>query len=220
MKYTVSDLIAEVRVVMDRNNTSAPLLAEGDIDTLTIEEIIEASLPRAARIIEGNAPHHLIDSGKPFGQSISWESRRGIGSGSIHLPDDYLRLVVFQMSDWSRPVTETISEDDDEYAVQRSRYGVKGNPQRPVVAVVQQPIGLVLEFYSCEAGDKAYVKRARYLPIPKVRKGKIELCEKLKDAVVYYTGYLAYLSLGDANSAALLRATANQLAEIEEQTMQ
>lgn len=213
----MNDLCREVRVVLDKNATSDALIALDDIDTLSVEEIIRSKIEEGARIVENNAPHHLLDSGRAFGESIWWEEQKGIGMGSIHLPDDFLRLVSFRMSDWAKSVTEVITEDDDEYAVQRSRYGVRGNPQRPVVAIVQEPIGLVLEFYTCTAGEDAYVRYARYIPIPKIRNNEIEICEKLKPAVIYYIGYLTALTLGDAQTASILQSVGNRLAEIEEQ---
>jgi hypothetical protein len=190
---------------------SSQLLDTGDIDTLSVEEIIDGKIADAARIVEGNAPFDLLDSGRAFGDNIGWQSRKGVGMGWIHLPDDFMRLVVFQMSDWAYAVTSPITADDPLYAQQHSRYGIKGNPQRPVVAIVQQPIGLVLEFFTCEAGDSAYIKQARYIPIPKIRNGNIELCEKLKPAIIYYTAYLVAMSTGQGELAESLLNISNEL---------
>ena len=213
MVFEVSDIIRDVRVAIDNNDTSLEMPNNLiDIDTLTLEQIIESKVADAARVVESTAPFYLLDSGKAFGDSIGWDGEAGYGSGHIHLPDDFLRLVTFQMSDWSYPVSEAITEEDEEYAMQRSRYaGIKGSPQKPVVAVVQQPIGLVLEFYSCYSGEHAYVKRARYIPIPRVVDGTIDLCEKLRPAIVYYTAYMVALSIKDGD---LATAMLNQSKEL------
>lgn len=219
MEYNVSDLKREVRVAIDQNMSSVALSTLGDVDTLSLEEIIESKIPIAARVVESNAPVYLLDSGRAFADSIGWESREGYGTGHIHLPDDFLRLVTFQMSDWDYAATEAINEESPLYSRQRSRYaGVRGNPQRPVVAIVQQPIGLVLEFYSCTGGPGVFVKRARYIPVPRVRNGKIELCEKLKDAIVYYAGYLVALSVQQGDLAAAMLAASNTLSDLRTQT--
>lgn len=169
MIFYVDDLKREIRIALDQNMNSAPLLDVGDIDTLSLDDIIESKIEDAARLVMRDAPLHLLDGGKAFGESIHWYSREGVGGGYIALPTDFLRLVSFQMSDWSYPVNVAITEDHPLYPLQSSRYaGIKGNPQRPVVALSTQPIGLVLEFYSCEAGEGVYVKRATYLPIPKI----------------------------------------------------
>jgi len=215
MEYNVSDLKREVRVAIDQNMSSVALSTLGDVDTLSLEEIIESKIVDAARVIENNAPAYLLDSGKAFGESIGWDSQPGYGAGYIHLPDDFMRLVCFQMSDWDYAVTLAITEDSPQYQMQRSRFaGVRGNPQKPVVAITSQPIGLVLEFFSCYSGEDAYIKKARYIPIPKIKGGKIDLCEKLRRAVVYYAAYLTALSLGNGDAAAAMLATARELAEI------
>lgn len=215
MEYLVENIIKEVKVALDENVDSSALSGLGDVDTLKLDEIIESKVVDAARIIESNAPAHLLDSGRAFGESIGWDGQPGYGAGYIHLPDDFMRLVCFQMSDWDYALTMAITEDSPQYQMQRSRFaGVRGNPQKPVVAITSQPIGLVLEFFSCYSGDNAFIKKARYIPMPRIRNGKIELCEKLKPAVVYYTAYLSALSMGEGDAAAALLATARELAEI------
>lgn len=212
MIFSVDDIKRDVRIALDQNNSSTPLLDTGDIDTLTLEEIIESKIEDAARVVTRDAAHYLLDGGKAFGESVRWDVREGYGSGSILLPDDFLRLVSFQMSDWSYPVLNAITEDNPIYALQHSRYGgVRGNPQKPIVALSQQPIGLVLEFFSCAAGENTFVKRATYMPIPKITDGEITISEKLKPAVVYYTAYLAALSIGSGDLAATLLNASKEL---------
>ena len=212
MLYLVEALKTDIRIALDQNMTSVQLFDTGDIDTLTLEDIIESKIAVAARIVENGAPRHLLEGGKTFGDSISWDSSVGYGSGIILLPDDFMRLISFQMSDWSRPCVEAITEDNPLYAAQRSRFpGVRGNPQNPVVVVSMQPAGAVLEFFSCTQGPTVYVKRATYLPIPKKEDGYIDLCPKLHRAVIYYAAHLVASATGDANGAAALLNNANEL---------
>lgn len=215
MEYNVSDIVLEAKVALDENVDSSALSGLGDVDTLKLDEIVESKVVDAAMVIEQNAPAYMLDSGKAFGESIGWDGQPGYGAGYIHLPDDFMRLVCFQMSDWDYALTMAITEDSPQYQMQRSRFaGVRGNPQKPVVAITSQPIGLVLEFFSCYSGENAFIKKARYIPIPRIRNNKIDLCEKLRRAVVYYTAYLAALSLGNGDAAAAMLATARELAEI------
>lgn len=215
MEYNVSDIVQEAKVALDENVDSTALTGLGDVDTLKLDEIIESKVVDAAMAIEQNAPAYMLDSGKAFGESIGWDGQPGYGAGYIHLPDDFMRLVCFQMSDWNYAVTIAITEDSPQYQMQRSRFaGVRGNPQKPVVAITSQPIGLVLEFFSCYSGDNAFIKKARYIPIPRIKNGKIDLCEKLRRAVVYYTAYLAALTIGNGDAAAAMLATARELAQI------
>lgn len=204
MRYQVKDIMRDVRVALDMNNTGQALIEAGDTDTLSLDEIIRSKIADAARIVELNAPVHLLDGGRAFGDSIAWESAWGYGMGMIHLPDDFLRLIIFQMSDWEKPVTEAITPENPKYAMQRSRYGVKGCPQKPVVAVITEPINQVLEFYTCTGGEGTYIKQARYMPIPRIVGENIELCEKLKPAIVYYTAFMVAQVINDTRAESLL----------------
>lgn len=213
--YSVNDLIRETRVAIDRNNNSQPLAALGDIDTLTVDEIIASKVEDAARLVHEGAAHYLLDAGKAFGESVEWESEPGYGAGKVNLPNDFLRLVTFRMSDWSYPVTDAITEDDAVYPMQASRYaGVRGNPERPVVAIVHDAGRQVLEFYSCSAGPGVRVHSARYIPIPTVENGEISLCPKLERATVYRLASMTCAIIGASDLAATLLGTSNELAAI------
>lgn len=212
MTYETTDLIRDIRIAIDQNTSSQQLVLTGDIDTLSLDEIIESKIADAARIVESSAPLHLLDSGEAFGNSVGWKSRVGYGMGFVRLPEDFMRLITFQMSDWVRAVSTPITENDPLYIQQQSRYpGIRGCPQNPIVAIVEQPIGLVLEFYSCTGGEDVFIKRARYIPTPRIVDGSIEICEKLRSAVVYYAAYLTALTTAQGELAAGLLNTANEL---------
>lgn len=207
MVYDIERLVRSVRVILDENKVSAPLKAIDDIDALSLDDIIESKLLDAVRAVETDAPTYLLGAGNPLPDtSILWDGKVGYGSGSINLPDDFMRLITFQMSDWVRAVTTAISEDDPQYELQSSRYeGIRGNYQNPIVAITLQSSGLVLEFYSCSSGPRVYVKRARYLSMPKVdENGGIDIPEKLHTAVVYYAAYLVALTMKDNIAESLL----------------
>lgn len=217
MFYLLDNLKKSIRIALDQNNSSDPLVGIGDIDTLTLEEIIASKIVDAVRIVTAEAPSYLLDGGKPFAESIAWESQPGYGCGWTLLPDDFLRLVCFKMSDWAYAVTQAVAEDSQAYRMQRSRFpGIRGNPERPVVAITSQPAGQVLEFFSCASGEEAYVTRARYIPLPAVstdgadREG-IEICEKLEPAVIYYAAYLTALSTGANDLAAVMLQNSKEL---------
>jgi hypothetical protein len=215
--YKVELLIEEAKVCLDENVSSEALTSLGDLDTLTLDEIIRSKVEDAARLVEESAAHYLLDNGKSLlGASISWESAPGYGAGRIMLPDDFMRLIIFQMRDWSYPVTEAITEESPIYPMQASRYaGVRGNPERPVVAIVHTGTRQQLEFYSCGAGAGTGIKTARYLPLPKVSDdGYIELPVKLHRAVVYRLASMAAAIIGASEQAAMLLGTSNELAGV------
>lgn len=214
MYYDFADIIARARIAMDENRQGEPLDGMGDVNTLTLDELLRQKIPEAMRICMLNAPTELLGEGEAFADSIQWESAEGYGMGEIVLPDDFLRLLTFQMSDWDLPVTEAITEVHPLYLRQKSRFrGIRGNPQKPIVAVVHKPIGLVLEFYSCESGEGCCVKMARYIPTPRIdtEEDKIDIPDKLVDVVVNYTGYLVAALLGQEVTANSCKETANKL---------
>lgn len=215
MEYPVEQLVREAKIAIDENVSSEALTALGDLDTLTLDEILLSKVEDAARLVEEGAAHYLLDAGKPFGESVEWESQDGYGAGKVNLPSDFMRLVTFRMSDWYKPVTEAITEDHPLYGQQSSRYlGVRGNPERPVVAITHGAAGQVLEFYSCSAGPGVRVSVARYLPIPTIKESGIDLCPKLQRAVVYRMASMACAIVGHSELAALLLGTSNELAGI------
>ena len=221
MGYSVETLIEQAKVCLDENVSSEALTGIQDTDTLKLDEIIESKVVDAVRLVESNAAHHLLGKGKALADSdtkITWEdqSKPGECAGHFKVKDnDFLRLVIFRMSDWYTPVTETISEQDPEYLLQSSRLaGVRGNPQRPVVAVVHGTDGQEVEFFSCRAGEGVRIAQARYIPEPSVKDGKVDISPLLHRAVVYRIAAMTAMTIGATDAAAMMLATSNELAGI------
>ena len=128
MLYNISDIVKEVKIAIDENVDSTSMEGLPDEDTLKLNEIIKSKILDGARIIETAAPLHLLDSGLAFGESIGWHGQPGYGSGYVHLPDGFMRLVCFQMSDWDYAVNTAIDERDPMYQLQRSRFGTNAQP--------------------------------------------------------------------------------------------
>lgn len=216
MLYAVSDIVRDVRVALDENARGGSLLEEGDIDTLELETLIISKIEPSAKAVTTAAPRMLLDRGEPFASEIGWKQSIGKGCGVVSLPDDFLRLVSFQMSDWAIPVTEPITDEMPQYALQTSRtVGLKGNPERPVAAIVHTSTGLKLEFYSCTEGENVTLRKARYIAVPRIKAVKpeadsdkhydgIEICERLYDAVVTECALRVALALGEQEKASLL----------------
>lgn len=198
MIYKLQRIERDVRVAIDENKTSEQLIADEDIDTLSLEEIVRSKIVEAVRRVITEAPIHLLDGGEPFGDAVYWRDK---GSGWTLLPDDFMRLLIFKMSDWERPVYEPITAADPQYQLQHSRYkGVRGNVQKPVVAIVSRAEGRVLELYSCNSKD-ATVEQALYMPLPRVDcDGGINIPERCYRSVVYMAASLVLATIGNALS--------------------
>ena len=212
MIFSVDDIKRDVRIALDQNNSSTPLLDTGDVDTLTLEEIIESKIVDGVRAMALKAPQYMLEGGKTFSGSIKWRGAAGRGSGSIMLPDDYLRLKIFKMSDWDYPVFDAITPDNPLYRMQFSRYeGIKGSPQKPVVAITSNADGMVLEFFSSMGGENVNIEDAAYIPIPKIENGTVDISEKLYRPTIHYIAYLVALTIQNGNLATAMQTICNEL---------
>nr|DAG38316.1 MAG TPA: hypothetical protein [Caudoviricetes sp.] len=211
MVYKIETVSQDVRIAIDENKTSEQLLGDEDIDTLSLNEIVRSKIEEAVRRVETTAPTFLLEEGHTFGDSVFWEDNN---SGWTLLPDDFMRLIAFRMSDWERTCHNAISVDDPLYDLQSSRFkGVRGNVQKPVCAVVNRAEGKALEFYSCNS-EEAYVKRATYLPYPKIDDEEgIDISERCYTAVVYTTAALVLTAYGANDRAEQLNALAKSIME-------
>lgn len=202
MVYDIHDVMRDVRVCLDQNKTSEQLLATDDVDTLALDDIVRSKILEAVVRVHTDAPTYLLEEGHNFGDAVYWGDHE---SGWVLLPQDFMRLIVFEMSDWERAVFTAISTTDPEYELQRQRIkALRGTAQKPVCALSNRPEGKVLEFYSCKS-ERAYVRRAQYLPYPKIDKDEgIDICERCYTAVVYAAASLVLLTMGESEKSTAL----------------
>ena len=195
MIFQIDKIMQDVRICLDQNMASDALIESGDIDTLSLDEIIKSKILEAIQRVHRDTPNYLLEGGHNFGDAVYW---RELESGWVLLPKDFLRLVVFEMDDWEQAVYQAISTDDPEYEKQHSRFkGIRGTAQRPVCAIGIRPEGKVLEFYSCKSKD-AQVSRAIYMPYPKIDEdGGVDISERCYNAVIYTAAGLTLLTCGE-----------------------
>ena len=213
--YAVSDLVKEVKVLLDRNQESAGLLAPSDSDTLSQAELIESKIVDAARIILSDAPDDMVE-GTSCTNAVTWTDSNSYYVGKMVLPTDMLRILSVKADDWNRPA-EIISESDDAYKYQNCKYGVRGNPERPIAAIVHTDNGKSIELYTSKKNDAtlAFI----YVKVPSITtEQKISLPSVLKDSILYMAGYLTCISLGDTDTASGFLGVARKLAHIVEPT--
>lgn len=215
VEYAVSDLVKDVKVLLDRNQESAGLLAPSDSDTLSQAELIESKIVDAARIILSEAPEDMVE-GTACTNEVTWTDSNGYYVGKMVLPTDMLRILSVKAEGWNRPA-EIISESDDAYKYQNCKYGVRGNPERPIGAIVHTANGKSIELYTSTKQDAtlAFI----YVQVPSITtEQKISLPSVLKDSILYMAGYLTCVSLGDTDTASGFLGVARKLAHIVEPT--
>lgn len=202
MIYQLAGIVGDVKVALDENMTSDGLRLLEDVDTLSMEEIIKSKVVEAVRRVETSVPLNMLDSGLNLDDSVFWKDK---GSGFVMLPNDFMRLMAFKMSDWERVVYDAITVEDPVYKKQSSRYkGIRGNPQKPVCALVTRSEGRALEFYSCK-DESATMEMGVYRPYPKIDDSDgVEISERCYMAVVYTICALVLSAYGESEKASAM----------------
>lgn len=169
MQVEESKIIADVKTAIDENTKILSISGETfDTDTLEMEDIIKSKIVDAVNSVRNIAPLSMLDltrkvSGTDW--NISWiDEDKCIGE--IPLPDDYLKLVMFKMSDWQHAVTTPIPPNNPLYHQQFSEWkGVRGNPSRPNISIASDMTTgkAVIQFFSCDdtsaTAELTYIKR-------------------------------------------------------------
>ena len=83
-------------------------------------------------------------------------------TGYVTLPDDFLRLQAFQMTEWERPVSVPITTLDSLYPMQKNKF-VRGGVAKPVAVLAFLGAVKVLEYYSVQTAHTVLI--FRYIPL-------------------------------------------------------
>jgi len=107
VQVLINDLVGEVRVALDENRTESSYLSD-NTDNMELNEIISSKLLEAVRSVQENCPVWMLE-GEVMTTILSSNTD---GSGTLSLPDDFLRLVALQLTEWDAPV----------FVVEQTRY--------------------------------------------------------------------------------------------------
>ena len=214
MTCSVSTLVSDIRVALDQNMSSTALSTLGDVDTLSLEEIINSKIEDAAEAVALKAPLAMLsDVSEDITATSTLMQQNTRYVTTLGLPSDFLRLVRFRLNSWSRAVNEAYGIDSPLYAQARSPYGIRGTVERPLVFIIPSSLAgqKILEAYCGVSGDtivdKLYVKK------PTINNSNIVLASLLKRPTVYYAAYLVALTLQDKDAAERLLGVCMTLLE-------
>jgi hypothetical protein len=178
MKVKVTDIEKRVIALLDENSE---ILEERTVygdETAEVKFLIRQLLPDAARAVLSEAALSDIDEVSSIGSpAVSFGSD---GRGVMTLPDDYLRLVSFRMSDWTRSVTIPMDATGDVYAL-RCSSRMSDRLKSPGVAVIHSKSGRTLEIFG--SSSDATVALALYVAMPTISDGVIHLPSALVSTV-------------------------------------
>lgn len=142
-----------VRVCLDENMSSETLSALEDIDTLSLDELIESKAEDAALSVVRAAP---IDKLGDVAQSLEGSVSISVDEphkGVIQLPIDFERLVRFKMSSWRHALHDVQPPMTPNYEAANSEFAVYGTKDKPALFLVPSPVDgrdLCLEAFSAK----------------------------------------------------------------------
>lgn len=159
-------LVNKVKTKIDEISTSeTPLQAITMADEKPIDTLIESLLDESALEIQLKAPFHRLTITDATNSVSPKADEVETTTGTIAVPDGFLRLVSFRMSDWQRSVTELAIHGDAISRRQSNKY-IRGGISRPVGVLSRNGSGMVIEYYSTKATTHTvkeflYIKEAK-----------------------------------------------------------
>ncbi len=135
----------------------------GDNSSNALNFPLDDFLDEAALRVVRAVPLHALGSGKDLAGAVA--SPTGDGSGRVALPEDFIRLIIFRMKGWRRPVTMPIRPADPSYRKQFNRI-TRGGTAKPVVALIEGDTAL--EYFSLPEGSEHRIALAHYFGFSKV----------------------------------------------------
>lgn len=151
----------EERSAFLANNTGGPILTGGDNlgELKPVYDYVDEQLPIAANEVLLSVPIHKLF---PTTLTSVTPTPNQDGTGVIELPEDYLRLALLQMTEWSVPVHIAISADHPLYKQQFNKY-TRGHQNKPVVVYSNNGSKQYLEYYSVTSNHTvktlSYIKK-------------------------------------------------------------
>ncbi|MBD5197298.1 MAG: hypothetical protein HDS89_07595 [Bacteroidales bacterium] len=163
MDITMDEILGRVLKSIDENEEILVDKMSAGYESASVSELIRMLAPGTAEEVILAAEWGEIDEWLELDADVDWVEP---GRGEVELPEDFLRLMVFRMSDWRRAVRSTVDPGSGVYALRftpgRHREGVR---KAPMVALTGGEKRKRLEFIgSTDPG--AYVERSGYLPRP------------------------------------------------------
>ena len=163
MEIRIEDFILKVLKNIDENGEIQIDRMEAGYEAASVSDLISEIAGDVAAEVILAAGWKEIDEWEELPGEVEWIEP---GHGEVSLPSDFLRLMVFRMSDWRRGVTTVVNPDSEVYALRfNSSFGRRNIRKAPMVALWGGAGGGRLEFIgSTDPG--AYIARAGYVPRP------------------------------------------------------
>lgn len=185
MEIRTEEFILKVLKNIDENGEIQIDRMEAGYETASVSDLVSEVAGYVAAEVICSAGWKEIDEWEELPGEVDWIEP---GRGEVALPSDFLRLMVFRMSDWRRSVTTVVNPDSEVYALRfNSSFGRRNIRKAPMVAIWGGAGSGRLEFIgSIDPG--AFIARAGYVPRPLSEDGEMlriprSLLQRVVDAV-------------------------------------
>lgn len=177
MKTPVSSIVKSVLRKLDENEEILREKESFGIPETSLADLIEELVEETASNVILDAHLSQLDNWVEYEAEVEWE---GPGRGSVSLPNDFLRLTCFRMSDWKRSVNKPIEYGSPSYELRfyprKDRENIRKCPAISIRAGILEFIGSSI--------PGAYVERFAYVQAPVIdRLGCIEFPTSLLPAL-------------------------------------
>lgn len=216
--YKYSQIERDVRILLDENEDNTPLLEDLEPVTLQTEKMIREHVLQSIDEVFSNAQLYLLNEVVEY-IVPELEEHKPYGKCCM-VPLDFLRFVVVNAPDWMTPVYDPIDQDSDEYQMQRSPFiGIRGNKERPVVAIVPYHGRLKMEVYETDNNQvqfgyiqKAQAQQSQEFMLNGLKEDiTFNIPDLLYKAVCYTIAKYYLLSVGDTEKATSFGNVADML---------
>ena len=191
MVFEIRRLCRRVLEILDENREQDDFLRESDDATLRLLDMAESALEGAARVVTRECSTRLLETGHRLEGSFVPLPRQG--GARLLLPDDFLRLVSMGGEGWERE-PDVVEAGSEAYRIACCGIpGVGGSKEKPVIATLWRPEGMVLEAFPFPGEDWW----ATYQPEPlRDRDGGLDIPSGVKEAVCWWTAGIVSQELG------------------------
>jgi len=173
MRYTIYGIEGRVYALLDENQEIIEERVDYADPGTALSPLIRQVLPDAARIVLCTSSLGDIDECRhlPDGLRIKFRTE---DYAEMRLPDGFLRLVNFRMSDWAYGVAQPLAYGGEMHRLRRVGY-IRGSRRRFAPAVAVRTCGDVrtLEILGTTTG--AEVAEFDYLTVPTITDDAIDL---------------------------------------------
>ena len=157
MQASLTTLIGKVRIALDEQLGAD---VDSDFSTEFDTEISQALQMACLQLLRELPDDYLLPTTTTtFDTTVAHTD----GSGEVSLPADFVRLIGFKLSSWTRAVRELTDARSNQGHMQNCRWA-RGTPQKPVCMLGKSSSGYrMMEYYTAGLQSNVYNHTVEYL---------------------------------------------------------